>query len=32
MVRTPHWESNIEGVVELGLLLFLAFTFVMMAR
>jgi len=32
MVRTPHWESYLEGVVGVGLLLFLAFAFVIMAR
>jgi hypothetical protein len=32
MDRTRHWESKLDGVVGLGLLLFLAFAFVMLAR
>jgi hypothetical protein len=32
MARTLHWESNLEGVLGVGLLLCLTFAFVMMAH
>jgi hypothetical protein len=32
MTRRLHWESNLEGLVGMGLLLYMAFAFVVLAR